>query len=78
LPILDPSTRRITLFLFVRIPIAVVSLLFLTFCIFGFFATFEPPGSVAWRVGYIIVGVGCAAAASWALVARRSDQYLRP
>ena len=41
------------------------------FCGFGFLATFEPPGSVGWRIGYTVVGLACLAAAAWLLLGGR-------
>ena len=32
------------------------------FCLFGFLASFEPPGFVAWRIGYIAAATICVAA----------------
>ena len=54
-----------------RIVIVGIALAILAFCIFGVLATFEPPGSVAWRIAYIVIGLCCTAVATWGLVARR-------
>jgi uncharacterized membrane protein YuzA (DUF378 family) len=59
------------MFLVIRILIVLVALPIIAFCMFGVLATFEPPGSVAWRIAYIIIGLGCVAVATWALTARR-------
>ena len=31
------------------------------FCVFGFFATFEPGSFMAFRLGYAVIGFGCIA-----------------
>lgn len=49
--------------------IAVMTLLLVAaFCAFGILATFEPPGSQMWRIGYAAAGVACLVAAAWAIV----------
>ena len=43
-----------------------------SFCVFGFMATFEPPGELGMRTIYAIVGVLSLAGASWAAVCRKT------
>lgn len=40
-------------------------------CGFGFLASFEPPGSIGWKVGYGLVGVCSLIGAIWPWVASR-------
>lgn len=54
-----------------RVLVATVLLAIVAFCAFGFLATFEPPGFVAMRIGYGIVGLACFGGAVWALLAKR-------
>jgi hypothetical protein len=54
--------------LMMRIPIAVIALAVLAFCGFGFLATYEPPGFMAWRIGYGIAGAACLGVVTWALI----------
>lgn len=60
--------------LIARIVIILMLLPVIAYCIFGVLATFEPPGSVGWRVAYIVIGMASLAAGSWALVARRGPK----
>jgi hypothetical protein len=50
-----------------RILFALIALAILAFCGFGFLATYEPPGFMAWRIGYGIAGAACLAVLIWAL-----------
>jgi hypothetical protein len=52
-----------------RILIALIALAALAFCGFGFLATYEPPGFMAWRIGYGIAGAACLGVITWALAA---------
>lgn len=46
--------------------LSAIVLLFVTaFCAFGFLATFEPPGSIGFRIAYGVVGVLSLSAAAW-------------
>jgi hypothetical protein len=38
------------------------------FCVFGFLATFEPPGLIGWRIAYGAIGLTCLAIARWLLL----------
>ena len=50
-----------------RVMSAVFLLAVAAFCIFGFLATFEPPGEVAIRIVYIALGTTSVIAAGWLL-----------
>jgi hypothetical protein len=52
-----------------RILIALIALAVLAFCGFGFLTTYEPPGFMAWRIGYGIAGAACLGVITWALAA---------
>jgi hypothetical protein len=57
-----------------RILIALIALAVLAFCGFGFLTTFEPPGFMAWRIGYGVTGAACLGVVTWALTsAKRSN-----
>ena len=52
---------------------AVVALFLLgvaAFCIFGFLATYEPPGFPGWRLIYGAASLACLAGAGWVLARR--------
>jgi hypothetical protein len=53
-----------------RILVTLVLLAAVAFCLFGFLATFEPPGYVGWRVGYAVAGLLCLSGMGWALSAK--------
>ena len=44
------------------------------FCGFGFLASFEPPGHIAWKIGYALSGVACVAGAVWPWLSSRSRE----
>ena len=41
----------------IRLAVAFLLLVFTTFCIFGFLATYEPPGFPVWRLMYGAAGL---------------------
>ena len=49
---------------------ALVLLAVAAFCGFGFLATFEPPGSVGFRIVYALIGLACLSCAIWLLLPR--------
>ena len=53
-----------------RAVVIVVLLAVTGMCIFGFLASFEPPGFVVWRVGYALTGVACLAGIGWTLFSK--------
>lgn len=54
----------------VRLPVALVLLAIAVFCVFGFLATLEPPGSIGLRVVYAAVGLAALSGAGWLVFAR--------
>lgn len=50
-----------------RILITLMALALLAFCGFGFLASYESPGFIAWRIGYGITGAACLGVVAWAL-----------
>ena len=56
-----------------RMLTALIALAILAFCGFGYLATYEPSGFLAWRIGYGIAGAACLGVITWALTsAKRS------
>jgi hypothetical protein len=51
--------------------LAVALLAIAGFCVFGFMATFEPPGSPALRMIYAAAGLFCLFGIVWAFIPRR-------
>jgi hypothetical protein len=51
-----------------------VLLLVAAFCAWGLIATFEPPGAVAWRIGFGMVGLACVGVALWLWYAARKSK----
>jgi len=51
-----------------RIGVALVLLTIALFTVFGFLATFEPPGHLAWRIGYTLGGFLSLSCAAWVLI----------
>lgn len=54
----------------IRAAVAFVLLGVTTFCIFGFLATYEPPGFPAWRLIYGVAGLMALAGVGWVLARR--------
>jgi len=55
----------------VRILLALLLLAVTAFCVFGFLATYEPPGALALRIVYGVAGVLCLIGAGWLLLPHR-------
>lgn len=53
-----------------RMLVALVLLAVAGFCVFGFLATFEPPGFPSVRLVYGVVGCLCLAGAGWVVMRR--------
>ena len=51
----------------------VICLAVATFCLFGFLATFEPGAAnvIVFRIGYVVIGIGCLVAAAWPFILRK-------
>lgn len=58
----------------VKILASLVLLAVAAFCVFGFLATFEPPGSMGWRIGYATLGLLSLAGAIVAAASIRSPR----
>ena len=54
----------------IRVAVAFFLLGLATFCIFGFLATYEPPGFPAWRLIYGVAGLMALAGVWWVLTRR--------
>jgi len=58
------------MWMLIRVVVALLLLGVTTFCIFGFRATYEPPGFPAWRLIYGAAGLMCLAGVGWVLTRR--------
>lgn len=74
---MEACTTRIDLrttdILMMKWIMAVTCLAVATFCVFGFLATFEPgaPNAIAFRMGYVVLGIGCLVGAVGSFISRK-------
>lgn len=54
----------------IRVAVAFLLLWLTTFCVFGFLATFEPPGFPVWRLIYNAAGLMALSGVGWGLTRR--------
>jgi len=62
--------KGVVMWMLIRVVVALLLLGVTTFCIFGFLATYEPPGFPAWRLIYGAAGLMCLAGVGWVLTRR--------
>ena len=43
------------------------------FCVYGFLASFEPPGYPAFKIGYVVIGLLCLTGGARVLVRRGGE-----
>ena len=66
----ESREKVIPMLMLIRVAVYFLLLGFTTFCIFGFLATYEPPGFPAWRLIYGAAGLMCLAGVGWVLTRR--------
>jgi len=54
-----------------RLVIALLALALAAFCVFGFLATFEPPGAITLRIVYAVVELAALGTLAWLSFSRR-------